>query len=159
MSTEMIPFTQAGYDRLNAELENLKKVERPKVIEEIATARAHGDLKENAEYHAAREKQGFIEGRIAILEDQIARANVLSFEGKGVEDVRFSAIVTVEDLESGEERKLHIVGDLEADISEGRISIGSPLAKALLGKRVDDEVEVKVPKGIVEYLITSVEYE
>ena len=100
-----------------------------------------------------------VEGRHAVREDQIARANVLSFEGKGVDDVRFSAFVVVEDLESGEERKLHIVGDLEADISEGRISIGSPLAKALLGKRVDDEVEVKVPKGIVEYLITSVEYE
>ena len=134
MSTEMIPFTQAGYDRLNAELENLKKVERPKVIEEIATARAHGDLKENAEYHAAREKQGFIEGRIAILEDQIARANVLSFEGKGVEDVRFSAIVTVEDLESGEERKLHIVGDLEADISEGVYQLVHHSLKPCLAK-------------------------
>lgn len=157
MTTETIPFTPEGYEELKAELTNLKSVERPKVIEEIAEARAHGDLKENAEYHAAREKQSFIEGRITILDDHIARANILDFSNETPDQVKFGAFVTVED-EEGEEKTLRIVGDLEADIERNRISLGSPLAKALMGKKLDDFVEVKVPKGVKEYTIVNVTY-
>ncbi|NRA64583.1 MAG: transcription elongation factor GreA [Pseudobacteriovorax sp.] len=157
MSIEHIPFTPQGYETLKQELENLKVVERPKVIQEIAEARAHGDLKENAEYHAAREKQSFIEGRITILDDHIARANVISFEEDNPEIIKFGAFVTLED-EEGEEKTYRIVGDLEADISQNKISLGSPIAKALLGKRIDDVVEVKVPKGVMEYTILEIKY-
>ncbi|SME94413.1 transcription elongation factor GreA [Pseudobacteriovorax antillogorgiicola] len=157
MTTETIPFTPQGYAQLKAELENLKSVQRPKVIEEIAEARAHGDLKENAEYHAAREKQSFIEGRITILDDHIARANVIDFSTDSPEKVMFGAFVSVED-EEGAEKTYRIVGDLEADISENKISTGSPIAKALMGKSLDDVVEVKVPKGVVEYTITKISY-
>lgn len=159
MAIETILLTKQGYDALTAELEDLKHTERPKVIEEIAEARAHGDLKENAEYHAAREKQSYIEGRINMLDDQLARANVidLSKEAKGTK-VRFGSFVTVEDQESGDEKTVHIVGDLEADIDKNKISIQSPLAKALMGKELDDMVEFKAPKGLVEYVIVDVQY-
>lgn len=158
MTTETVPFTPQGYKDIKAELDNLKSVERPKVIEEIAEARAHGDLKENAEYHAAREKQSFIEGRITILDDQIARANILDFSNEAPDQVKFGAFVTVED-EEGEEKTYRIVGDLEADIAQHRISMGSPIAKALMGKRLDDFVEVRVPKGTKEYTVTNIEYQ
>ena len=120
MTTETVPFTPQGYEQLKAELDNLKSVQRPKVIEEIAEARAHGDLKENAEYHAAREKQSFIEGRITILDDQIARANIIDFSTENPDKVMFGAFVTVED-EEGDEKTYRIVGDLEADITENKI--------------------------------------
>lgn len=158
MSTGAIPFTPQGYEELKRELENLKTVERPKVIQEIAEARAHGDLKENAEYHAARERQSFIEGRISILDDSIARANIINFSEEAPDTVKFGAYVTVEDEETGESKTFRIVGDLEADIEKNKISLGSPIARALMGKRVDDLVEVKVPKGIKEYLITEIRY-
>lgn len=159
MSTsDMVLFTQQGYDALKKELEHLKNVERPKVIEEIAEARAHGDLKENAEYHAAREKQSFIEGRITMLDDSIARANVVSFADESPDLVKFGAMVTVEDEETGEAKTFQIVGDLEANIEVNKISLGSPLAKALIGNRVDDLVQVKAPKGHREYVITKIEY-
>jgi transcription elongation factor GreA len=158
MAADMIPFTTAGYKRLKDELEHLKSFERPKIISEIAEARSHGDLKENAEYHAAREKQSFIEGRIQMLEDQIARANVLDLTGDASGVVKFGAHVSVVDEESGEEKTYHIVGDLEADINENRISMGSPLSKSLMGRREGDTLEVRVPKGIKEYSITKVEY-
>ena len=157
MTTETIPFTPQGYEQLKAELENLKSVQRPKVIEEIAEARAHGDLKENAEYHAAREKQSFIEGRITILDDHIARANIIDFSSDNPQKVMFGAFVTLED-EEGEEKTYRIVGDLEADISDNKISVGSPIAKALMGKNLDDVVEVKVPKGVMEYTLLKIEY-
>ena len=157
MTTETVPFTPQGYEQLKAELEDLKTVQRPKVIEEIAEARAHGDLKENAEYHAAREKQSFIEGRITILDDQIARANIIDFSADTPEKVMFGAFVTVED-EEGEEKTYRIVGDLEADITENKISMGSPIAKGLMGKAIDDVVEVRVPKGTKEYTVVSIEY-
>jgi transcription elongation factor GreA len=157
-TTNNIPFTPQGYKELKQELHNLKHVERPKVIQEIAEARAHGDLKENAEYHAAREKQSFIEGRITLLDDHIARANVIDFSNEDPESVKFGAFVTVEDEESGEQKTYRIVGDLEADIEKNRISMGSPIAKALLGKKLDDLVEVKVPKGTKEYVITEIKY-
>lgn len=159
MAIETILLTKQGYEALTAELEDLKHIERPKVIEEIAEARAHGDLKENAEYHAAREKQSYIEGRINMLDDQLARANVidLSKEGAGTK-VRFGSFVTVEDQDSGDEKTVHIVGDLEADIDQNKISIQSPLAKALMGKELDDMVEFKAPKGLIEYVIVDVKY-
>jgi transcription elongation factor GreA len=160
MAEELIPFTKEGYDRLQAELEQLKSVDRHKVIQEIAEARSHGDLSENAEYSAAREKQGFIEGRIMELEGQLSRANVLDFskDASAKEAVRFGAKVTVEDLGSGETRTLHVVGDLEADIKQNRISTSSPIAKALLGKRQGDIVEVQAPKGVLEYEVKSINY-
>jgi transcription elongation factor GreA len=158
MAAEMIPFTPAGYKRLKEELDHLKAVERPKIISEIAEARAHGDLKENAEYHAAREKQSFVEGRIQMLDDQIARANVLDFSDDKSGMIKFGAYVSVVDEESGDEKTYHIVGDLEADINENRISMGSPLSKSLMGRKAGDNLEVRVPKGIKEYSILRVEY-
>jgi transcription elongation factor GreA len=160
MAEDLIPFTREGYDALQAELQQLKSTDRHKVIQEIADARSHGDLKENAEYAAAREKQGFIEGRINDLEGQLSRANVLDFsqDPSAKSQVRFSAKVTVEDLASGEKKKLRVVGDLEADIKLNKISISSPIAKALLGKHVGDIVEVQAPKGAIEYTILAIDY-
>ena len=156
--TDTVPFTPEGYNKLRAELEQLRSVERHKIIAEIAEARAHGDLSENAEYAAAKEKQGFIEGRIADLEDKLGRAQVIDLEGEESELVRFSAWVTVEDEDSGDSKTYRIVGDLEADLKIGLISLSSPIARALIGKKVDDVVQVKAPKGTLEYLITEVRY-
>lgn len=158
MATETVPFTPQGYKELKAELDTLKSVERPKVIQEIADARAHGDLKENAEYHAARERQSFIEGRITMLDDQIARANIIDFSGDAPDQVKFGAYVTITDEDSGEEKTFRIVGDLEADITRNKLSIGSPLSKALMGRRPGDTVEVTVPKGTKEYSIVRISY-
>ena len=158
MPLEMVPLTKEGYDSLQSELTRLKSIERPKVIQEIAEARAHGDLKENAEYHAAREKQGFVEGRIADLEDKLSRANVIDFSTEANDQVRFGAYVTLLDDDSGEERVLRLVGDLEAEIKNNKISISSPLARALLGKRVDANFEFTAPKGTVTYTIIAVKY-
>jgi transcription elongation factor GreA len=158
MATETVPFTPQGYKELKAELDTLKSVERPKVIQEIADARAHGDLKENAEYHAARERQSFIEGRITMLDDQIARANIIDFSGDQPDQVKFGAYVTITDEDSGEEKTFRIVGDLEADITRNKLSIGSPLSKALMGRRPGDTVEVTVPKGTKEYSIVRISY-
>lgn len=158
MATETVPFTREGYQRLKAELDFLKSVERPKIIKEIAEARSHGDLSENAEYHAAKERQGFIEGRIADLDDKISRAQVIEPTDDNEDRVRFGAWVTVTDEESGEAKTYRIVGDLEADIQQGMISLSSPLARALLGKQVGALVEVRVPKGIVEYSVSEVRY-
>lgn len=153
-----IPLTKDGFDQLQKELDQLKRIERPQVIEDIAEARAHGDLSENAEYHAAREKQGFIEARIADLEDKLSRAKVVSYDDQNPDLVRFGAYVTVCDEDSGDEKTYRIVGDLEADITDNRISLSSPIAKALLGKRIDDLVTVSVPKGKVEYVVTEIRY-
>ena len=153
-----IPLTKEGYDELKEELRRLRSEERPRVIEDIATARAHGDLSENAEYAAAREKQGFIEGRIADLEDKLGRAQVVDSSGQNGDQVRFGAFVTVSDENSGEEKTYRIVGDLEANISKNKISLSSPIAKALLGKRVDETVQVQAPKGTIEYVIMEVRY-
>jgi transcription elongation factor GreA len=158
MATETVPFTPQGYAELKAELDTLKSVERPKVIQEIADARAHGDLKENAEYHAARERQSFIEGRITMLDDQIARANIIDFSRDQPDQVKFGAYVTIIDEDSGEEKTFRIVGDLEADITRNKLSIGSPLSKALMGRRPGDTVEVAVPKGTKEYSIVRITY-
>ena len=158
MATETVPFTREGYQKLKAELDFLKSVERPKIIKEIAEARSHGDLSENAEYHAAKERQGFIEGRIADLDDKISRAQVIEPSDENENRVKFGAWVTVTDEESGDSKTFRIVGDLEADIQQGMISLSSPLARALLGKQVGALVEVRVPKGTVEYSVTDVRY-
>lgn len=158
MSEETIPFTPEGFDELTAELKRLKDTERPKVIEDIAVARSHGDLRENAEYHAAREKQSFIEGRILELEGSLSRAKVIDFRGQDIDQVRIGAYITIVDEESGDKRAYRIVGDLEADITKNKISMSSPIAKALLGKKRQELVEIKVPKGRVEYLITEIRY-
>ncbi|MCX6129594.1 MAG: transcription elongation factor GreA [Proteobacteria bacterium] len=158
MATETVPFTPQGYAELKAELENLKSIERPKVIQEIADARAHGDLKENAEYHAAREKQSFVEGRILMLDDQISRANIIDFSGDRPDQVKFGAFVTVVDDENNEQKTFHIVGELEADIARNKLSLGSPLSKALMGRRTGDSVEVTVPRGVKEYSIVKITY-
>ena len=157
MDLENIPVTRDGFDALNGELNRLRNKERPEVIAAIAEARGHGDLKENAEYHAARERQGLIEALIAELEDKLSRAQVV--EPKGAEGtVRFGAWVVLADEETGEEKRYRIVGELEADISRNLLSISSPMARALLGKRTDDLVEIRVPKGTREFSIVEVEY-
>ena len=157
MATETVPFTREGFAKLKLELEQLKSVERPKIIREIADARAHGDLSENAEYHAAKEKQGFIEGRIADLDDKLSRGQVVEpSETENEARVRFGTFVTVSDEETGEAKTYRSVGELEADLERGMISLSSPIARALLGKRAGELVEVRVPKGIVEYTIDEV---
>lgn len=155
---EQIPLTQEGHSKLSKELDNLRTVERPSVIEAIAEARSHGDLKENAEYHAAREKQGLIEARIAELEDKLSRANVIDMSNMDSDQVKFGARVTICDEESGEEKTYQIVGDIEADLNAGKISMSSPIARALLGKKIDDLVVLKVPAGQRECVITEVSY-
>ena len=155
---EIIPFTSEGFVLLEKELENLKKVQRPKIIEQIAEARAHGDLKENMEYHAAREKQQFIESRIKYLDDRLSRGQVVDISKEKPELVKFGAWVTVVDEESQEQKCLRIVGDPEADVEQNKISLSSPLAKALLGKKVDDLAHVNTPKGIKEYIVEAISY-
>ncbi len=151
-----VPMTPAGYQKLKDELHRLKTVERPANVKEIEEARAHGDISENAEFHAAKEKQGHLEGRIRMVEDKIARAQVIEPGEQETDQVRFGTTVVLSDAESGEEVSYRIVGEDEADISEGLISITSPVARALLGKGVDDEVQVKVPKGTRAFEILEI---
>jgi len=155
---DLIPFTPDGHDILQKELEHLKNVERHEVIAAIAEARSHGDLKENAEYHAAREKQGMIEARIADLEDKLSRAQIIDMSDNQPDSVRFGAWVNLQDEETGEEKKYRIVGDLEANIEQNKLSISSPMARALLGKKLDDIVMLKLPKGSKEFVILSIDY-
>ena len=153
------PITAKGALRLRAELDELKSVKRPAVIAAIAEARAHGDLKENAEYHAAREQQGFIEGRIKHLEGELSHAQVIDIATLSVGDkVVFGATVELADADSGEERTYQIVGDLEADIKQGLIAISSPVARAMIGKHEGDAITIEAPGGIREYEIISVKY-
>jgi len=153
------PITAQGAQRLRAELEELKSVQRPAVINAIAEARAHGDLKENAEYHAAREQQGFIEGRIKQLESELSHAQVIDVASLNVGDkVVFGANVLLADEESGEEKRYQIVGDLEADIKQGLIAISSPVARALIGRHAGDVVTIEAPGGTSEYEIVEVSY-
>lgn len=154
-----VPLTQAGAKKLRAELEQLKKVERPRIIEAIAEARAHGDLKENAEYHAAREQQGMTEARIRDLEGQLSHAEIIDVSRLDAGSrVVFGATVTLVDEESGDEKTYQIVGDLEADIKENRVSISSPMARALIGREEGDVVEVEAPGGRRQYEIAQVHY-
>jgi transcription elongation factor GreA len=153
------PITTQGARRLRAELEELKSVKRPAVINAIAEARAHGDLKENAEYHAAREQQGFIEGRIKQLEAELSHAQVIDVAGLDAGDkVVFGATVQLADVESDEEKTYQIVGDLEADIKQGLIAISSPVARALIGKHEGDSVTIEAPGGTREFEIVAVTY-
>jgi len=154
-----IPLTVAGAEKLRGELHQLKTVQRPKIITAIAEARAHGDLSENAEYAAAKERQGFIEGRIAELESKIANAQIINpalidADGRCV----FGATIELEDMGSGEVVTYQIVGDDEADIKKGKISVSSPLARALIGKTSGDVAEVQAPGGTREYEILDVKY-
>lgn len=151
-------MTAEGHAALEAELKNLKVVERPNIITAIAEAREHGDLSENAEYHAAKEKQSFIEGRVAELEDKLARADVIDTSRLGGDTVKFGATVTIMDEESEEESRYKIVGEDEADVATGKISITSPIARALIGKDVNDVVEVSAPGGAKSYEILKVEF-
>jgi len=153
------PLTRKGADRLREELAKLKKDDRPKVIAAIAEARAHGDLKENAEYHAAREQQGFIEGRIQLLESTISHAQIIDIEKLNPgEKVVFGATVTLSDEETAEETTYQIVGDVEADIRHNRIAVSSPISRALIGQEVGEVVVVRAPAGDREYEIIDVEY-
>lgn len=154
------PLTLRGAQRLRAELEELKSVKRPAVINAIAEARAHGDLKENAEYAAAREQQGFIEGRIKQLEAELSHAQVIDVSTLNAGSrVVFGATVQLADAESGEEKTYQIVGDLEADIKQGWIAISSPVARALIGKHEGDSISIDAPGGTREYEIVAVGYE
>lgn len=154
-----IPLTVTGANKLREELEELKSVVRPRIIAAIAEAREHGDLKENAEYHAAREQQSFTEGRIAEIEAKLSNANIIDVTKMDANGkVIFGATVEIEDLDSGKVVTYQIVGEDEADIKEGRISVGSPIARALIGKEVEDVVTVKAPGGDIEYEILSIEY-
>jgi transcription elongation factor GreA len=156
-----IPLTKAGAERLRSELDRLKKVDRPAVIEAIAEARAHGDLKENAEYHAAREQQGFIEGRIQALESALGNARIIDLATLNAgSKVVFGATVTLlEDAEGAEEATWQVVGDLEADVKERRLAISAPLARALIGKEEGDVVEFQAPNGTRVYEIIEVRYQ
>jgi len=155
---EKIPMTPEGYARLEGELKHLKAVERPAVIKAISEARDHGDLSENAEYHAARERQSFIEGRVAELEDKIARAEIIDVTKLSGKVIKFGAKVTLADEDSGDETTYQIVGAEEADVEKGRLSVTSPLARALIGKQTGDSVEVTTPRGSKAYEIIKVRY-
>ncbi len=154
-----VPLTVSGAEKLRAELHRLKTVERPKVIAAIAEARSHGDLSENAEYDAAKERQGFIEGRIAEMESKLANAHIINPSELDAEGrIVFGATVEMEDLESGDVFTYQIVGDDEADIKHGKISVSSPTARALIGKYEGDVVEVTAPGGVKEYEVLAVKY-
>jgi transcription elongation factor GreA len=153
-----IPMTVEGHQRLQEELKHLKSVERPAIIRAIAEARTHGDLAENAEYHAARERQSFIEGRLADLEDKIARAEVIDISKLSGSVVKFGATVTLADEETDAEQTFRIVGEDEANIKDGRLSVTSPLARALIGKGQGDSVEVSTPRGPKSYEVVTVDF-
>jgi transcription elongation factor GreA len=152
-------MTRQGYESLHEELRRLKTVERPSIVQEIKAAREHGDLSENAEYDAAKEKQGLIEGRIKAVEDKLARAEIVETGGHAGDRVRFGATVLLEDLRSGEEVSYRLVGEDEADVSRGLLSVTSPVGRALIGKALDDAVEVRVPSGTKEYEIRDISYD
>jgi transcription elongation factor GreA len=153
------PITKKGYDALKAELDRLRKVERPKVIEAIAEARSHGDLSENAEYDAAKERQGFIESRIVEIETKLADARVVEITGRVSDTIVFGATVSVVEQESQVKRQYTLVGQDEADMKHNRISIQSPVGRALIGKRVGDFIEVRTPVKTVEYEVVEIKFE
>jgi transcription elongation factor GreA len=158
MSMDRVPMTLEGYKTLEQELHRLKAVERPRIIQAISEARAHGDLSENAEYHAAKEAQGLNEARVAELEDKFSRAEVIDPSSLSGSSIKFGATVTLVDEDTDEKVKYKIVGDLEASVKDGKISISSPIARALIGKAKGDSVEVTTPKGSRSYEILKVEW-
>jgi transcription elongation factor GreA len=153
------PITKKGYEALKAELERLRKVERPKVIEAIAEARSHGDLSENAEYDAAKERQGFIEARMNELERKLADARIIDTAGLNSETVVFGATVVLFDVQSQQRKEYTLVGQDEADLKNGKISVQSPVGKALIGHRIGDQVEVVTPARTVEYVIREIRFD
>jgi transcription elongation factor GreA len=155
---EKVPMTAEGYHALDEELKRLKTLERPAVIAAIGEARLHGDLSENAEYHAAKDRQGWIEGQIAEIEDRMARAQVIDVSKLSGKQVKFGATVTVIDEDTEEPARYQIVGEHEADVKKGRISIASPIARAMIGKEKGDVVEVITPNGPKAYEIAKVEW-
>jgi transcription elongation factor GreA len=155
---EKVPMTAGGYAALDAELKNLKTKERPAIIEAIAEAREHGDLSENAEYHSARERQSFIEGRIKEIEGLLSRADVIDPRKVAGDTIKFGATVRLVDEDTDEERSYQIVGEVEADIEHGKLNIRSPLARALIGKAVGDTVEVMTPGGGRSYEVLAIDY-
>jgi transcription elongation factor GreA len=155
---EKVPMTAEGYHALDEDLKRLKTVERPAVIAAIGEARLHGDLSENAEYHAAKDRQGWIEGQIAEIEDKMARAQVIDVSKLSGKQVKFGATVSVIDEDTEEKARYQIVGEHEADVKKGRVSITSPIARAMIGKESGETVEVNTPGGVKAYEITKVEW-
>ena len=153
------PITKKGYEALKAELDRLRKVERPKVIEAIAEARSHGDLSENAEYDAAKERQGFIEARINEIESKLAEARIIDTANLSGDTVVFGATVVIMEIESNQEKRYTLVGQDEADLKNGKISVQSPVGRALIGKRVGDQVQVTTPARVVGYEIREIRFE
>jgi len=151
-------ITKQGYDKLKSELERLKNIERPAIISAIASARELGDLRENAEYHSAKDKQGFIEAQISDYEDKISRAEIIDISKINGKKVVFGATVDLEDLNNGKKFSYKIVSEFEADIDSGMISDSSPVARAILGKEIGDELEIKVPSGISNYEIIGIRF-
>ncbi len=158
MTMDRVPMTVEGYKKLEVELHRLKSEERPRIIQAISEARAHGDLSENAEYHAAKEQQGFNESRVAELEDKFSRAEVVDPATLSGTTIKFGATVTLVDEDTEEKVKYKIVGDLEASVKDGKISISSPIARALIGKSKGDKAEVTTPKGSRSYEVLKVEW-
>ena len=157
--SDRIPMTPGGYAKLDDELKQLKTVDRRRISQEIEVARAHGDISENAEFHAAKERQSHIEGRIRILEDKLARAQVIESGGSPPDNVRFGVTVVLSDNDTGEQVEYTITGEDESDAAAGLISITSPVARALLGKRVGDEVAVRVPKGNRSFEVLEIRFD
>ena len=155
---EKVPMTVQGYRALDEDLKRLKTIERPAVTVAIGEARLHGDLKENAEYHAAKDRQGWIEGQIVLIGDMIARAQVIDVTKLSGTQIKFGATVSVIDQNTEEQARYQIVGEHEADVKKGRISITSPIARAMIGKESGDVVEVRTPSGLKAYEITKVEW-
>ena len=158
MAGDSIPMTRAGADALKRELKHLKSVERPKNVKDIEVAREHGDLRENADYHAAKEKQSHIAGRIEHIEDRLARAEIIDVTKLSGERIVFGATVTLEDSDSGAKVQYAIVGETEADLKKGRISITSPIARGLVGREVGDTVKIRTPGGEREYEVLEVSF-
>jgi transcription elongation factor GreA len=154
-----IPITKKGYEQLREELDRLKKVERPKIIAEIAEARGHGDLSENAEYHAAKERQGFIEGRIRELESKLANAQIIDTANLSTNKVVFGATVVLRDLQNSSKKQYTLVGQDESDLKNGKISVHSPVGKALINHTVGETVEVITPAKMVEYEILEIRFD
>lgn len=155
---EKFQITKSGYERLKSEINNLKNIERPNIIKQIAAARELGDLKENAEYHSAKDRQGFIEAQINDLEDKFLRAEVIDIAKLSGSKVQFGATVTLENLDSEKVVTYKIVSDFEANIDDGLISVISPVARALIGKESGDQVEIKTPGGVIDYEILEVKF-
>ena len=158
MSTERVPMTIEGHQKLEAELHRLKTEERPRIIAAISEARSHGDLSENAEYHAAKEQQGLNEARVAEMEDKLSRAEVIDPSKLSGDTIKFGATVTLEDEDTGDKVKYKIVGEAESNVKDGKISIGSPIARALIGKGKGDSVEVTTPRGSRSYEVLKLEW-